>query len=781
MEYRIKDYTIKGQRILLPRQTSIEDLRLIFNETQKKLICSTATKDNVTLVQGEDGTLVEVPTSVCSLNSTDLLTIKCDYGDNLEKVKEAVENIDLTSIERNVDEVKQAVENIDLTPIENKVDEGVSTLADKIDNIQLPEIDTTELAKQGENQEATMSAVLDGINSIANSMVTSLQEKVVAPQKYVQEVTPDNDKVALKKVIVMGYTPEVVKIDNSEFEIPENIKVDINKITTGNVIAEYACAVGLLFPLSTKNINLNFADAYYTCDGAFYDFITEYAFPEDIYPSKWIVAYFKTETAVMNISGWSPQEICVRGHLGGIQSSEAGITEKILIPDGSSVGFIDMTNTQLLTQSIKNVRTDKSATMVYRNTSAYGVFDIAVEELTQGVLIKDYVLNARVLSFSKLKKIDGGKVIENYNVSSTPLVEVLDFPELEECLSCSKTNNSDDLTQAMVLVNYPLVNLCKINVPKLRVIKAPLYYGNYKKQEKIESIDLPSVEVITCEVISSDILNLLTNLKRITFSKLKECASELYYIDVTIPLRMEYPELERIALPYNEKLGVQKYIAIRTPENVYAPKLKICDLTYSWQYTGVFSDTTTRDVFDLFPTIEEVITGPYEGAIFNNIKSSSIIMPSLKRASVCSRGNYSRCAFFSAENKIGTISSISLPSIESYKLKTSYNANYKVNVDRFYLGCKGNPTDLVYLDAGVADTYTTDIEIGEGARQKISIINYNGLTAENIALHILDKLADNTDGETIPIIIGSTNLARINASEYAQYVAAAQAKNYTIA
>ena len=92
MEYRIKDYTIKGQRILLPRQTSIEDLRLIYNETQKKLICSTATKDNVTLVQREGGTLVEVPTSVCSLNPTDLLTIKCDYGDNLEEVKEAIGN-----------------------------------------------------------------------------------------------------------------------------------------------------------------------------------------------------------------------------------------------------------------------------------------------------------------------------------------------------------------------------------------------------------------------------------------------------------------------------------------------------------------------------------------------------------------------------------------------------------------------------------------------------------------------------------------------------------------
>jgi hypothetical protein len=194
MEYRIKDYTIKGQRILLPRQTSIEDLRLIYNETQKKLICSTATKDNVSLAQGEGGTLVEVPTSVCSLNSTDLLTIKCDYGDNLEEVKEAVENIDLASIERKVetesqaiqsaiqnidlssveskvDEVKQAVENIDLTPIENKVDEGVSTLSGKIDNIDL-----SSMAKQGENQDATNSAILEEVMKLNGSYADQIKD-----------------------------------------------------------------------------------------------------------------------------------------------------------------------------------------------------------------------------------------------------------------------------------------------------------------------------------------------------------------------------------------------------------------------------------------------------------------------------------------------------------------------------------------------------------------------------------------------------------------------------
>lgn len=122
MEYRIKDYSIKGNRILLPRQTGIEDLRLIYNETQKKLICSTATKDNVSLVQGEGGTLVEVPASVCVLKSTDLLTIKCDYGD--EGANESSLNAAKAEI---VDAVNNAKPDIDFTLIAKE--ETLSTQA----------------------------------------------------------------------------------------------------------------------------------------------------------------------------------------------------------------------------------------------------------------------------------------------------------------------------------------------------------------------------------------------------------------------------------------------------------------------------------------------------------------------------------------------------------------------------------------------------------------------------------------------------------------------------
>lgn len=50
----------------------------------------------------------------------------------------------------------------------SKIDENTGDLADKIDNIKLPEIDTTELAKQGENPEATNSKILEEVQKIPN-------------------------------------------------------------------------------------------------------------------------------------------------------------------------------------------------------------------------------------------------------------------------------------------------------------------------------------------------------------------------------------------------------------------------------------------------------------------------------------------------------------------------------------------------------------------------------------------------------------------------------------
>ena len=77
MRYRVTDYTIDGQNIVLPiSEVTIEDIRLIMNETQKKVICSSMLKSNVEV----SGNTIEVHTNICTLQPTDQLTIEIDKG-----------------------------------------------------------------------------------------------------------------------------------------------------------------------------------------------------------------------------------------------------------------------------------------------------------------------------------------------------------------------------------------------------------------------------------------------------------------------------------------------------------------------------------------------------------------------------------------------------------------------------------------------------------------------------------------------------------------------------
>ena len=75
---RIPTYTIQGQVISIGEQVSVEDIRLIVNETQKVVICSSMQKENVRT----DHDTIEVVPSVCVLQPTDQLTIEIDKGES---------------------------------------------------------------------------------------------------------------------------------------------------------------------------------------------------------------------------------------------------------------------------------------------------------------------------------------------------------------------------------------------------------------------------------------------------------------------------------------------------------------------------------------------------------------------------------------------------------------------------------------------------------------------------------------------------------------------------
>lgn len=93
------------------------------------------------------------------------------------------------------------------------------------------------------------------------------------------------------------------------------------------------------------------------------------------------------------------------------------------------------------------------------------------------------------------------------------------------------------------------------------------------------------------------------------------------------------------------------------------------------------------------------------------------------------------------------------------------------NTQYIYLGCKGEPTDTIQLWHYYDNSSVTDIEIRDGAKQPIILGGrggggqFVGLTEENIVNHILNRLADNNDGDPITITLGSTNLAKLTDEE----------------
>lgn len=179
----------------------------IINKTQSQVLYTPVQAANMLSASYQDGTMtISLADNVPSINKGDELLVKL-YSDKeidlsafakestllteSQTIQSAIQNIDLSSVEGKVEEVKQAVENIDLTPIENKVQEGVNTLSNKIDNIDLSavenkvqeesaaiqrkldnlnvEVDLSEAAKQGENQDATNTAILNAVNNLYTS------------------------------------------------------------------------------------------------------------------------------------------------------------------------------------------------------------------------------------------------------------------------------------------------------------------------------------------------------------------------------------------------------------------------------------------------------------------------------------------------------------------------------------------------------------------------------------------------------------------------------------
>ena len=80
----------------------------------------------------------------------------------------------MTETQVQIEKLRTLQESYDV--VADAVETQLPALADKIDNIKLPEIDTTELAKQGENQEATNTKILEEVQKINGLFASQLHD-----------------------------------------------------------------------------------------------------------------------------------------------------------------------------------------------------------------------------------------------------------------------------------------------------------------------------------------------------------------------------------------------------------------------------------------------------------------------------------------------------------------------------------------------------------------------------------------------------------------------------
>lgn len=167
MRRRINNYTINTSKntITLDEAVTLEDIRLIIDETQMIVICSSMQKGSVTIKKdGEkttitepvsistDGKTLSIKTDLCMLASSDKLTIEIDKGDKLSDVTEelkgtnteATQTAILTAVQQAIKDAADMnketyasvfVQNTDsdnsytlVLPTVSKVDESTQTL-----------------------------------------------------------------------------------------------------------------------------------------------------------------------------------------------------------------------------------------------------------------------------------------------------------------------------------------------------------------------------------------------------------------------------------------------------------------------------------------------------------------------------------------------------------------------------------------------------------------------------------------------------------------------------
>lgn len=723
MRRRVKNFSIDSENnaIILNSSISIDDIRLIIDETQKVVICSSMQKDNITISDNK----ITVNASVCTLAKNDNITLEIDTADSIEDLRGSY-YADTGQKKTTLATLRTMLDAMDIeTLLENKRNLA-AVLKDKGSRFQYQ----------------------DPANPSMNELITSAQQ------------------VRVNEFISTG------SLEDAEYYTPENYKLPDEWKTWGNQFA-HAMQVAKLFQEDITS-------------GAFNDEFSSTRYVSRVNPD-------------ISYNGFYLMEYPITADI--IKYSDANNAYYITLTKGPAgdAYLVGLKTKQLVewssdeTENTKNIYFQENDLPTNGHLFVFGLFQSDNYSVTLSDLIRNSIIFGGHPASINIKNITAYQGVTNLNDCEMDIIA----NNVERLYFKQTSGYSYTICNALSLPNLTH----KGNYVSGTIDNSPIVYN-----AKVYDIELPNLQTMSAGGILqncafSGTLK-LPNLTRVAPDTAPEGGQQgRAYIELySNVVRIEMPKLTYF---YGD--GINRGCSYT--QSIYAPLLE--EVNFNYNNGGVFVISKTIS----FPKLKTAYIGgtntwgfSFEtldlpaletltmDGIYGGFSFGDIYLPALK--TLITTGSKSL-------QQGGTNNhNVYLPSLESHprnggRFMFGYAYNGGVNdtpkPKSVIVGAKGTPDQEIAIDAQAAIDCNTWIEIGDKEnidkgleprwkpKQKISIINFTGISAKSIALGILDRLDDNSDGTPIPIVIGAKNLERINADEtYAPYVQAARDKGYTI-
>lgn len=457
-----------------------------------------------------------------------------------------------------IEKLKSLRESLDwaIDLAENQLPELKSALLevkDKIDNIKLPEIDTTELAKQGENPEATNSKILEEVQNKLTPLEAVLTELNHGKQEMVDALATKNVQSSTDKTLsaiasdVRSIAKSPITIEGGEMYEKQlfggigdtsplwNLYDVISSLISEPAYEKYSGIVLAEYSKVSDSIYIDgfgIGGACLTSDGAFYEINTTHIWNDsnDGKMNRWIAYFLPSEsTNITFTEDTLPRTIYIGKKVAYIVSNYGNVLTNIVVFEGSELLGIKTEETPAWKNDVvlnnvkgvdrplfdsnsnaKNVVIDNMAidyplfdgkcivesihlgqnvTFGQRNDASHGILTITNQTIKNGCTLPSYIYISEGLSWGTECLL----AMSDYNISDVAKKLTIDgIKTLKSPIFTSKGGKSEVL--------YEVLELDSIEEFQSGICKR---IGNYIHCDKLKKISAKKSKRILLGLLDS--------------------------------------------------------------------------------------------------------------------------------------------------------------------------------------------------------------------------------------------------------------------------------------